>query len=151
MFAGYGSARIAANSCSAQALATASKSFQPTMIVLAVAWAGTPGLDGMPCVGQARPGLGQQAVEVAVVGAGELQELLAPGGRAGQADRAHARLGPARRHPQHLHRRDAAGDLLGQVDLAGRRRAERGAVGRRGLDGLDDRRVAWPWMSGPTT
>ena len=48
MFAGTGSARIAATSCAASAAATASESFHGTTIV-AAAWAsGTPGLAGIP-------------------------------------------------------------------------------------------------------
>ena len=90
---------------------------------------------------QARPGLGEQAVDVAVVGAGELDELLASGRRAGQADRAHRRLGARARHPQHLDRREAIGDLGGQLDLALGGGAVAGALrGRRG-DRLDDGRV----------
>ena len=85
---------------------------------------------------EAAAGVGEQAVDVAVVGAGELQQLRAAGHRAGEPDRAHRRLGARRRHPQHLHARHAAADLLGEVDLAGGRCAERRAL--RG--GLDDRR-----------
>jgi hypothetical protein len=88
------------------------------MTVAAVAASGTPG--------EAGSGLGEEPVEVAVVGPGELQELRAAGRGAREADDRHRRLGPARGHAQHLDRGDAARDLLGELDLAGRR----GAVGR---------------------
>jgi hypothetical protein len=55
MLAGHGSARIAANSCSAVAASTAARSFQPTITVLAVAAAGTPGLAGIACVASPLP------------------------------------------------------------------------------------------------
>ncbi len=55
MFAGTGSARIAAGRCSATAALTASGSFQGTTIVSA-AWASvTPGLAGSPWVASPEP------------------------------------------------------------------------------------------------
>jgi hypothetical protein len=55
MFAGIGSARIAAGSCSATAFSTASASFQGTTIVSA-AWASvTPGEAGVPAVAMPDP------------------------------------------------------------------------------------------------
>ncbi len=97
---------------------------------------GHPGAGGDPLRRQARAAVGEQAIHVPVVGAGELQDLLAPRCRARQADRAHRRLGARRRHPDHLHRRHASHDLLGEIDLRGGRRAERrplrGRVGHRG-------------------
>ena len=75
---------------------------------------------------------------MAVVGAGELEDLLAPGRGAGQADGAHRGLGPRGGHAHHLDGRHPAGDLVGQVDLALRRRAERRpALGRRHDRGQD--------------
>ena len=85
---------------------------------------------------QTAAGVGEQAVDVAVVRAGELQELRAAGDGAGEADRAHRSLGAGRRHAQHLHARHAPADLVGEVDLGDRRRAER----RPALRGVDDRR-----------
>ena len=91
--------------------------------------------------GEARARLREQAVDVAVVGAGELDERLAAGGRAGEPDRAHRRLGARGRHAQHVDARHALADELGELDLAGRRRAvARAERGGRG-DGLDHRRV----------
>ena len=61
----------------------------------------------MPCVARPEPACGEQPVDVAVVGAGELEELLAAGGGAGEPDRAHRRLGAGGGHPQHVDRRHA--------------------------------------------
>ena len=47
----------------------------------------TPGLAGTPAVARPEPRLGEQAVDVAVVGAGELDDRVAAGGGAGQAQR----------------------------------------------------------------
>ena len=55
MFAGTGSARIAATGCSAIAAATASRSFHGTTIVSAACAAVTPGLAGIPCVASPEP------------------------------------------------------------------------------------------------
>jgi hypothetical protein len=55
MFAGKGSARIAAGGRSSSAVCSASRSFHGTMIVSA-AWAFvTPGLDGIPWVARPEP------------------------------------------------------------------------------------------------
>ena len=85
----------------------------------------------MPCV--ARPGarLGQQPVDVAVVGARELEDLVAAGRGAREPQRAHRRLGARGGHAHHVDRRHARADQLGELDLAGGRRAERGARARR--------------------
>ena len=121
--------------------ATASGSFHGTMIVFAVAAAGTPGDAGSAAVARPGAGLGQQAVDVPVVGAGELQQLLAAGRGAREADRAHRRLGPARGHAQHVDGRDARGDRLGQQRPRARS-ARRTSSRPRGLrDRRDDRRV----------
>ena len=48
----------------------------------------------------------EQRVEVAVVAAGELHDLVATGGAAGEADRGHRRLGAARHEPHLLDARD---------------------------------------------
>ena len=55
--------------------------------------------------GQAGAGLGQQPVGVAVVVAGELDQQVAAGEAAGQADRRHRRLGAGRDQAQLLDRR----------------------------------------------
>ena len=80
---------------------------------------------------QARAGIGEQAVGVAVVGAGELDDDLAPGSGAGEADGAHRSLGAGAGHAQHLDRGDAIGDLLGKLDLGGGWGAVGGAAPRR--------------------
>ena len=85
---------------------------------------GTPGDAGMPCVARPEPASREQPVDVAVVGAGELQERLAAGRGAREPDRAHRRLGARGRHAQHLDGRHAPRDLLGELDLALGRRAE---------------------------
>ena len=87
---------------------------------------------------QARAGLGEQAVGVAVVGAGELDHDLAAGHGAGEPHRAHRRLGAGAGHPQHLHRGDAVDDLLGQLDLGRGRRSVAGPAGGGLADGRDD-------------
>ncbi len=94
-----------------------------------------------PVRGQAGAGLGEQPVDVAVVGAGELEQLLAAGRGAGDADRAHRRLGARGGHPQHVDGGHARADHLGQLDLArgggAEGRPERGRLGDR----LEDLRV----------
>ena len=141
MFAGSGSARIAATSCSASAAATASASFhgdddRRRGLRLGDAGARRDALGREP-----RARLGEQAVDVAVIGAGELDQLLAPGCRAREAHGAHRRLGARVDHPHHLDRREAVADLGGELDLALGRGAVAGAL-RGGLgDRLDDRRM----------
>ena len=99
---------IAASSCSATAAASASGSFHGTTIVSAACALGHARARGDPLRGEAGAGLGEQPVDVAVVGAGELHDLVAAGGRARQAQRAHRRLGAGVDHPDHLHRRRSA-------------------------------------------
>ena len=121
--------------------ARASGSFQGTMTRGPGRGLGHARRGGDGLRGQARARLGQQPVDVAVVGAGELQDLVAAGSRAGEPQRAHRRLGARGGHAQHLHRGHARGDLLGERDLAPGRRAEaRAALGRRD-DGLEDLRM----------
>ena len=55
MFAGKGSARIAANSCSSVTAMSRSTSFHGTTVVAAATSAGTPGEAGMPCVASPLP------------------------------------------------------------------------------------------------
>ena len=131
MFAGTGSQRIAAGSYMSTACSTASRSFQGTTAV-ASAWArGTPGLAGIALGREAGARLGEEAVDVAVVGAGELDHALAAGRGAGEPDRAHRRLGPGVDHPDHLDRGEAVGDLGGEIDLALGGGAVGGARARR--------------------
>ena len=141
MLAGIGSQRIAAGSYMSTACSTATKSFQGT-IAVASAWARGHARAGRDRLRrEARAGLGEQAVDVAVVGAGELDQPLAAGRRAGEADRAHRRLGPGVDHPDHLDRGEAVGDLGGELDLALGGGAVGGAARGGGGDRLDDARV----------
>ena len=91
---------------------------------------------------EAGAGVHEEAVAVAVVAAGELDDEVAAGRAAREADRAHHGLG-ARRHEAHpLHRRHRGADPLAQLDLAGPGGSEREPVERRLADRLDDRGVA---------
>ncbi len=86
--------------------------------------------------GEARTRRNQKMVGVAVIAAGVFHDEIAPGERAGHADRAHHRLG-ARRHEAHLLERGiGGGHALGKLDFPRARRAEGGAV----FGGIDDRR-----------
>ena len=143
MFAGYGSARIAANSCSAHAARPRRGRSTATMIVFARRGGrdARAGRDALRREAGAR--LGEQAVDVAVVGAGELQELLAAGRRAGEADRAHRRLG-ARARSCAASRPTACGATTSSASStspavgAPKRRARRAAAS---ATACDDRRV----------
>ena len=55
MFAGSGSAMIAATGASAVAATSPSRSFHATTEVAAATAAGTPGLAGIPCVARPEP------------------------------------------------------------------------------------------------
>ena len=96
---------------------------------------------GQPERGDARAGGGQQPVGVAVVAALELHDQVAAGRPARQPQRAHHGLGARVHEAHHLDRRQRLDDELGELGLGLRRRAERGAVGRRGLHGRDHGRV----------
>ena len=97
------------------------------------------------------PGGGQQRVDVAVVAAGELDDLGAAGEPARQPDRAHRRLGAAADQPHLLDRRDARHDLLGEQHLARCRRAERETRGRRRARPRAPRDGRGRGSSGPTS
>ena len=99
---------------------------------------------------QAGAGLREQPVGVAVVGARELEDRLAAGGGAREADRGHRRLGARGGHAQHLDALHPAGDLGGELDLAGRRRAEARARSRPPRRSRAST-CGWacPWISGP--
>ena len=101
---------------------------------------GTPALPGDRLRRDARAGLDEQAVRVAVVGAGELDDQVATGRRARQAERAHDRLGARRGEAQPLHRRHRGADRLAELDLERVGRAERQAVAdRAGIASVDRR------------
>ena len=125
-------------------------SFQGTITVPRVAASGTPGEEGMPCVARPEPASREQAVDVAVVGAGELHQRLAAGGRAGEPDRAHGRLGARGRHAQHVDRGHA---LARRARRARPRRpsARRSVVPRAAASSTASTTAgcAWPWISGP--
>ena len=86
-------------------------------------------------------GVGEQRVDMAVVAAGELDDLGAAGESAGQPDRAHRGLGAGVDQPDQLDRRHPVDDLGGQFAFGGSRRPERQASGGGLGDGLHDRRV----------
>ena len=75
----------------------------------------------------------QQAIDVAMVVAGEFDDQIATGVTARQADRAHRRLGPRIHEPHHLDRRHRIDDPLGQFALGFRRGAEARAAPRGAL------------------
>ena len=103
---------------------TASASLYGSTTVSAADAPVTPGVSGRPSVATPGPGRDQQRVDVAVVAAGELHHERPAGVAAGQAERGHRGLGAGVDQPDLLDRgpRD---DLRGQLDLAGRGRAER--------------------------
>ena len=121
--------------------ATASRSLYGQTIVSAVAPAGTPGVEGMPKVAGPEPALDEERVRMAVVAAGELEDPVAVREAARQPTAAHRRLRAGRDEPHFLDGGHRLCDLLGQLDLALRRDAERRPVGRRLLHRLDDLRV----------
>ena len=90
---------------------------------------------------EARAGGGEQRVGVTVVAARELEDPVAAGGAAGEADRAHRRLGPRGDEAHLLDRRHRVDDLLGELDLALRSARRTSSRARRLLDGRDDLRV----------
>ena len=89
-----------------------------TTTVSAACAAVTPGLAGMPRRREPRARLGEQAVDVAVVGAGELDDRVAAGGRPGEPHGAHRRLGAGVDHPHHLDGAEPLGHLRRELDLA---------------------------------
>ena len=89
-------------------------------------------------------GGGEQRVDVAVVAAGELHHRRPAGHPAGEPDRGHRGLGAAADQPDLLDRRHPGDDLLGELDLAGGRRAEAGAEGGRVRDRLHHRGMRVP-------
>jgi len=87
---------------------------------------------------QARAGLDQKTVGMAVIAAFELDDSVTPGKAACEADRAHRRLGAGTDQPQHLDRRQQLADQLGHFDLTLGRCAERKATQRSLANRLHD-------------
>ena len=90
---------------------------------------------------QARARGGEEAVEVAVVAAGELDDEVPSGEAAGQPDGGHGGFGAGRDHPDAFGGRDALLDDGGEVGLVRRGRAEGQAAVDGGVHGGDNRRV----------
>jgi hypothetical protein len=88
-----------------------------------------------------RAGLHQQAVRMAVIAAFELDQQIAPGEAARQADRAHRRFGPGAHQADHFERGQQGAQELGHLDLALGRRAEGEPVRGGLLDGGDHLRL----------
>ena len=83
----------------------------------------------------------QQAIDVAVIVAGELHDHRPAGVSAGQPDGAHRGLGAGVDQPDFLDRRHGLDHQLGQFVFGQGRRAETRAAMQGRLDGLDDRRM----------
>ena len=103
----------------------------------------TPGESGRPRVATPGAGRGEQRVDVAVVAAGELDDLAATGVAAGEPDRRHGRLG-AGVDQAHLLDRGPGDDLRGQLHLTRGGGAEAGARGGGGLHRRDHLGVGVP-------
>jgi hypothetical protein len=82
--------------------------------------------------------LNEKAVAVAVIAAFELQDQVAPGESPRHTNRRHRRFGTAVHEADHLDRRDAADDLLGELDFLGSRRPVVRALADGTLRGLGD-------------
>ena len=78
---------------------------------------------------------------MAVVAALELDDHVAPGRAARQAQRTHRRLGARADEAHLLHARHVFQDLFGQLDFALGRRTEGKALVHRAMDRFFDRRV----------
>src|SRR4051812_5225229 len=79
----------------------------------------------------------------------ELDDGIAPGEAAREADGTHRRFGTRRDKPHHLHAGQERDERLGHFDLALRGRTEGQTVDRRALHGLDHLRMCvtenrWP-------
>jgi hypothetical protein len=73
-----------------------------------------------------------------VVATGELQHAVAPREGPREPNGAHGGFGPGRHEAHHLERRNGVDELLGQLDLPLRRRAECGPLGRGFPDSVHD-------------
>ena len=78
---------------------------------------------------------------MAVITAGELQKIRAPGKSAGEADGAHRRLRPRIAHPHHLHPRHTGDNGFRQLRLRHRRRAKTETILRRLLHRVNNPRM----------
>ena len=107
----------------AHAASSAAASFHGTTIVAAACAGGDAGGGGDSLRREARAGLGEQAVDVPVVGAGELDHLLAARRRARQPQRASSRPRCPRRSGAPSRRPACARHLRRQLDLRRGRRA----------------------------
>src|SRR3990172_642574 len=87
-------------------------------------------------------GSDQQAVDVAVIVAGKLDNHVPAGEAAGQPDRAHRGFGARVHEPDLLDTRHGLDDQLGQFVLGGGRGAEAGAAADGRVEGRDDCRMA---------
>ena len=96
-----------------------------------------------------RAGVGEQPVDVTVVGAGELHDPVPARRGARETHGAHRRLGARRGHAHHLRGRDARADLLRELDLCLGRRAEARAGCGGGRTAETTSGCAWPAISGP--
>ena len=90
---------------------------------------------------RAGTGFHQQTVGMAVIAAFELNDLIAAGEAAGQANRAHGRFGAGVHHPHHIHGRDQLGHQLRHFHFHFGRRAKAQAAGRRFDHRIADSRV----------
>ena len=93
---------------------------------------------------ETRSGLGQQAVDVAVVVAGELDDLGAAGGGTCEPHRCHRRLRARRDQAHHLRRGNTVDHLRCKLDLRLGRRAEARAALGGTRDRLDHPRMRMP-------
>ena len=92
--------------------------------------------------GQTRAGLDQQRIRMAVVAAVELDDLVAAGVAARQAQRAHAGFGAGADQAHHVHAGHEGADLLGQHHFTFGGCAKAEAFEHGGLHGLDHFGVA---------
>ena len=92
----------------------------------------------------ARTGLHQQAVGMAVITALELDQHVAPGVTARQANGTHRRLGAGADQTHHVERRQQVAQQISHLDLKFGRRAEREAFCRRDLNGVHHVRMRMP-------
>jgi hypothetical protein len=86
---------------------------------------------------RAGAGLHEERIDVAVVTARELDDLVTTRVTAGEADGRHRGFGAAVGHADLLHRRHAGQNQFGHLDLEG----IRGAEARAAVEGLTDRRA----------
>ena len=105
---------------------------------------GNSGAGGGSQRGRGTPRLDQQAVHMPVVAPRELDELVAAGETAGDADRAHRRLGPRVDHPHHFNGGDGVHHRFRQFGLRPGGSAKAGAPLERAADGVEHRGMPMP-------